>query len=143
MASVVRLPITNVYMGGDYTGIIRVGPDKKPMNVILDTGSSALALDGRKYAPELTKGDKSTDLAQTDSYGDGSSWTGAVIKTTIAVGDGDSSASLPGANASIAYQESASRSVSLPARRRVPDAQGYLAASLHLGSGSSGQRHRS
>ena len=108
MASVVRLPITNVYMGGDYTGIIRVGPDKKPMNVILDTGSSALALDGRKYAPELTKGDKSTDLAQTDSYGDGSSWTGAVIKTTIAVGDGDSSASLPGANASIAYQESAS-----------------------------------
>src|SRR5215470_7780727 len=106
MASVVRLPITNVYMGGDYTGIIRVGPDKKPMNVILDTGSSALALDGRKYAPELTKGDKSTDLAQTDSYGDGSTWTGAVIKTTITVGDGSAANALPGANAAIAYDSS-------------------------------------
>jgi hypothetical protein len=107
MPAVVRLPITNVYMGGDYTGVIHVGPDKKPMNVILDTGSSALALDGHKYAPELTKGDQSTRLGQTDSYGDGSTWTGAVIKTTITVGQSGSSAALPGANAAIAYQESA------------------------------------
>jgi hypothetical protein len=90
-------------MGGDYTGRILVGPQKQPMNVILDTGSSALALDGKKYKPQLTKGDHSTNLAQTDSYGDGSSWTGAVIKTTIAIGDGASPAVLPGGNASVAY----------------------------------------
>jgi hypothetical protein len=73
MTSIARIPITNVYMGGDYTGRILVGPEQRPMNVILDTGSSALALDGHKYRPDLTRGDKSTDLAQTDSYGDGSS----------------------------------------------------------------------
>jgi Eukaryotic aspartyl protease len=107
MASIVRVPITNVYMGGDYTGRILVGPEKQPMNVILDTGSSALALDGKKYHPQLTGGEKSTDLAQTDSYGDGSSWTGAVLKTTLTIGDGAGSVVLTGGNAAVAYTASA------------------------------------
>jgi|ERR1700733_323123 len=106
MPQIVRVPITNIYMGGDYTGVISVGPNKKAMNVILDTGSSALALDGTKYQPQLADGDQSTDLAQTDSYGDGSTWTGAVIKTTLTMGTSDSSVALPGGNASIAYQAS-------------------------------------
>src|SRR5277367_2181692 len=103
MPSIVRVPISNFYFGGDYTGVIYVGPDKKPMNVILDTGSSALAIDDTKYKPELTKGDKSTDLAQTDAYGDGSSWTGAVIETTLAIGSGAAAVVLPGGNAAVAY----------------------------------------
>jgi hypothetical protein len=107
MAKSARIPITNVYMGGDYTGRILVGPQQKPMNVILDTGSSALALNGRKYTPQPTKGDQTTDLAQTDSYGDGSTWTGAVIKTTVAVGTGNSEVTLKNANASVAYSASA------------------------------------
>jgi hypothetical protein len=107
MASSARIPITNIYMGGDYTGRILVGPQQKPINVILDTGSSALALDGRKYTPQLTNGDQSTNLAQTDAYGDGSTWTGAVIKTTIAVGSGDSTVTLQNANAAVAYNASA------------------------------------
>jgi hypothetical protein len=106
MANIVRVPITNFYMGGDYTGRILVGPEKQPMNVILDTGSSALALDGQKYSPEVGDGDQSTDLAQTDLYGDNSSWTGAVIKTTISVGEGASAAVLPGGNAAVAYSSS-------------------------------------
>src|SRR3984885_158024 len=106
MPQIVRVPITNIYMGGDYTGVISVGPNKKAMNVILDTGSSALALDGTKYHPELAGGDQSTDLAQTDSYGDGSTWTGAVIKTTLTMGTNNSSVVLPGGNAAIAYQAS-------------------------------------
>jgi hypothetical protein len=77
------------------------------MNVILDTGSSALALDGGKYKPDLKEGDKSTHLAQTDSYGDGSSWTGAVIKTSVGLGDGAKEVNLPGANAAVAYTRSA------------------------------------
>lgn len=107
MANIVRVPITNIYMGGDYTGLILVGPEEKPMNVILDTGSSALALDGTKYQPAFTGGEQSTDLAQTDSYGDGSTWTGAVIKTTLTIGTGDSNVVLQGGNAAIAYQASA------------------------------------
>jgi len=94
-------------MGGDYSASILVGPDQKPLNVILDTGSSALALDGKKYSPELAKGDKSTKLAQTDSYGDGSTWTGAVIQTTITAGAGPTAVALSDANAAIAYTSSA------------------------------------
>ncbi len=106
MATIARIAITNTVMGGDYTGVIFVGPKKKQMNVILDTGSSALALDGKKYTPDTADGDKTTDLAQTDSYGDGSTWTGAVINTSITVGTGASTAVLPGGNAAIAYQAS-------------------------------------
>jgi hypothetical protein len=107
MAKIARIPILNIYMGGDYTGQILVGPHEKPMNVILDTGSSALALDGHKYKPDLTHGDQSTKLAQTDSYGDGSTWTGAVIKTKIAIGEGASQVVLNDGNASVAYEQSA------------------------------------
>jgi hypothetical protein len=107
MPSIVRIPITNRYLGGDYSGRILVGPQKTPMNVILDTGSSALALDGHKYRPDLAGGDKATKIAQFSSYGDKSHWTGAVITTTVAVGDGSSQIALPGANASVTYDQSA------------------------------------
>src|SRR5579884_2824077 len=106
MTDTIRVPITNVLMGGDYTGRILVGAEKKPMNVILDTGSSALALNATKYKPDTTDGDKTTDLAQTDEYGDQSSWTGAVIQTTLTMGTGNSTVSLPGGNVAIAYNAS-------------------------------------
>src|SRR5579864_6374891 len=106
MATVVRIPITNVYADGDYTGVICIGPARKTMNVLLDTGSSALALDGTKYTPDFSDGDRSTRLAQTDSYGDGSSWTGAVIQSTLTVGMGATTATLNGGNVAIAYDAS-------------------------------------
>ena len=103
MSSIVRIPISNVFTDGQYTGRVLVGPHQRPMNVILDTGSSAFAIDGNKYAPDLAGGDKSTDLAQSDSYGDGRTWTGAVFKTTVTLGDGASSVKLRDANISVAY----------------------------------------
>ena len=106
MPIMARIPITNFYMQGDYTGRILVGPRQQPMNVILDTGSSALALDGKKYTPNPAGGDQTTELAQTDAYGDNSSWTGAVIKTKISIGQGNSAVVLSDANASIAYTAS-------------------------------------
>jgi hypothetical protein len=108
MPKTVRIPITNIYMDGDYTGEISVGPNKQKMNVILDTGSSALALDGRKYHPHPgAGGDKTTDLAQTDRYGDGSvGWTGAVLKTSVAIGSGAGAAvSIADANVAVAYEQ--------------------------------------
>jgi hypothetical protein len=107
MAKIARIPITNVYADGDYTGLILVGPEKKPMNVLLDTGSSALALDAKKYQPNLASGDQSTHLAQTDAYGDNSTWTGAVIKTQISIGEGETEVVLPDGNAAVAYTSSA------------------------------------
>jgi hypothetical protein len=106
MPKIVRIPITNFYAAGDYTGRFYFGPDRKPMNVLLDTGSSALALDGTKYQPQLTRGDKSTDLAQTDAYGDGSTWTGAVFEMSIVAGEGASAVPLQGGNAAVAYTAS-------------------------------------
>jgi hypothetical protein len=105
-AKIARIPISNMLLGGDYTGQIFVGPKQKPMNVILDTGSSALAIDGKKYKPDIAGGDITTDLAQTDSYGDGSSWTGAVIQTTLGMGSGGESLVLKNGNAAITYQAS-------------------------------------
>jgi Eukaryotic aspartyl protease len=107
MPKVVRIPITNVYLDGAYTGQILVGPDAQKMNVMLDTGSSALALDGRKYRPNIAGGDQTTDIAQSSSYGNGGSWTGAVIRTTVAVGNGALAVSAPAVNAAIADAESA------------------------------------
>jgi predicted aspartyl protease len=43
--SFARIAISNVPGGGGYTGQIQVGPDNRTMNVLLDTGSSQLALD--------------------------------------------------------------------------------------------------
>jgi len=106
MASIVTIPISNVLMGGDYTGQISVGPQAKTLNVILDTGSSALALDAKKYQPDVAGGDQTTNLAQTDSYGDGSAWTGAVIKTQISIGEGSDKVVLQDGNAAVAYATS-------------------------------------
>jgi len=106
MPKTVRIPITNVYMGGDYTGRILVGPHNQGMNVILDTGSSALALDGSKYRPDIAAGDKTTRLAQTDRYGDGSvGWTGAVLSTKVSVGSEAGQVTLSTANVAVAYEE--------------------------------------
>jgi Eukaryotic aspartyl protease len=88
MSNSVRIPITNINMDGDYTGVVTVGTGSsaKALNVILDTGSSALAVNGAKYSLTLGNGISATNLAQFDSYGDGSSWLGAVVKDTVQIG---------------------------------------------------------
>src|ERR1700683_5128219 len=85
-STTVRLPITNVYMDGDYTGTIYVGSQKKPCNVILDTGSSTLAIDGKFYDVKKDTSAKITDIAQEVGYADRSSWVGAVVMADVAVG---------------------------------------------------------
>jgi hypothetical protein len=107
MHKIARIPITNIYKDGDYTGLILVGPNKKPMNVILDTGSSALALGSHKYSPDLAGGDQATNLAQTESYGDGSTWAGAVLKSAITVGQPGAQVTVTGATVALANMESA------------------------------------
>lgn len=105
MAKSVRIPITNVFMNGDYTGRIHVGSHNRAVNVILDTGSSAFALDGHKYHPDTAAGDKTTTFAQTDRYGDNSGWTGAVLKTKVSLGDGAAQVTIPDANVAVAYEQ--------------------------------------
>jgi hypothetical protein len=104
MGKIARVPITNFYVGGDYSARLLFGADKIPLDLLVDTGSSALAIDAKKYKP--TASDKLTKLAQSASYGDGSSWTGAVISTQVTVGNGAASVELTDANVAVAYRES-------------------------------------
>jgi hypothetical protein len=105
MVNFARIAITNVLGGGDYTGQIQVGPDRRTMNVLLDTGSSQLALDARKY--KLAPGDRTTRLAQDCVYADGSGWTGAVIRTTVSAGAWGTPLVLTHANVALAYRSRA------------------------------------
>jgi hypothetical protein len=103
MSNVARIPITNVHGGGDYTGQIRIGRDLRTMNVLFDTGSSQLAVRARSYSPHLAHGDRTTNLAQTVGYSDGSYWTGAVIRTRVSAGLEGSGVVLDDARIAIAY----------------------------------------
>src|SRR5271170_5196703 len=105
-ATTVRLPITNIYMDGDYTGTILVGSQKKACNVILDTGSSTLAIDGKFFDVKKDTSAKITDIAQEVGYADKSSWIGAVVMTDVTVGS--QSLVLPQVPVAVAYHETAS-----------------------------------
>jgi hypothetical protein len=102
---VVRIPIVNVYMDGDYTGVINVGSAGKAANVILDTGSSTLALEGSFYDPSTDQSAKTTNIAQEVQYGSGS-WVGAVVLTDVSVGSGGQGVNLQQVNTAVAYAES-------------------------------------
>jgi len=97
----VRIPITNIYLGGDYTGVVNVGSQRKAANVILDTGSSTLAFDGNFYNPSRDQTASLTDIAQEIAYGSGS-WIGAVVRSDIGIGGAD----LPQVNVAVTYLES-------------------------------------
>jgi hypothetical protein len=98
--TVLRIPITNGYGGGDYTAPITVGSQGAVANVILDTGSSTLAVIPRVYDPSADKGAQFTPLAQDVLYGSGG-WTGPVITTSLSMGTGGQAASVD-ANLAIA-----------------------------------------
>jgi len=87
-AGALRIPITNVRSGGDYTAQIKVGSSGAPANVILDTGSSSLAVTTNAYDPNADTSKELTPLAQDIAYGEGG-WTGPVIKTSISIGTGE------------------------------------------------------
>jgi hypothetical protein len=81
----IRIPITNVYGGGDYTAQITVGSQNAVVNVIMDTGSSTLAAKQGTYKPHLDKNLKPTAYAQDVTYGTGG-WAGPVVQTTLTMG---------------------------------------------------------
>jgi Eukaryotic aspartyl protease len=103
MSTIVKMPISNVLLGSDYTGAIMVGSGQVKLNVILDTGSSTLAVVSQDFNPSTDQGVTTTNIAQEVQYGSGS-WVGAVVRTAVGLGVG---VSLSGANLAVTYQESA------------------------------------
>jgi len=91
--TVIRVPINNVKGGGDYTGEIRVGSQGAVANVILDTGSSTLAVIPRVYKVAEDKNVTLTSFAQLVTYGTGG-WSGPVLQTTLSMGSGANQASV-------------------------------------------------
>jgi hypothetical protein len=102
-AQTVRMSITNAYLGDDFTGTIYVGSQKTPCNVLLDTGSSTLAVDGNFYNVKKDKSAAITDIAQEVKYMDGSSWMGAVVTTGVTAGS--EGVLLAQVNVAVAYHE--------------------------------------
>ena len=100
----VRLAITNIHMDGDYTGTIHLGSRRKACNVIFDTGSSTLAIDGSHYDVTGDRQAKITSVAQEVGYADGSNWVGGVALTEVMVGE--RKLKLPGVPVAIAYHTS-------------------------------------
>ena len=86
-SSAIRVPITNVYGGGDYPASIAIGRNGTKANVILDTGSSTLAVLPNVYDVTGDRDAQPTALAQDVIYGTGG-WAGPVVKTTVALGTG-------------------------------------------------------
>jgi hypothetical protein len=78
----IELPI-NLTLGiGAYTTKLYIGSEKIAVDVLIDTGSSTLAIDLKKYQPANDIHLTTTTFAQDVVYGQGG-WAGPVIHTQI------------------------------------------------------------
>ena len=89
-SKVIRIPITNVYDGSDYSAQLVIGSGKATANVILDTGSSTLAVDPKAYGGTGDRNLKTTTYAQEVLYGTGG-WAGPVVNTNLRFGNSSGS----------------------------------------------------
>lgn len=77
-----KIPITNVYAKGGYCAQLHLGANKEPVNVILDTGSSTLAINKNAYQAQNDAKLTTTNLAQQVTY-PLFSWSGPIINTLV------------------------------------------------------------
>jgi hypothetical protein len=83
--TILRIPITNIYDGSDYSATLAVGSRNAAVNVILDTGSSTLGVDPKAYNGASDTNLAPTTFAQIVTYGTGG-WAGPVVLTTVQLG---------------------------------------------------------
>jgi len=78
--------ISNNIVGHAYTGTLLIGEQLDPVNVIIDTGSSTLAVLKAKYRAGSDAFLEPTSLLQYDAYGPNGEtgfWFGPVVKTQV------------------------------------------------------------
>jgi Eukaryotic aspartyl protease len=90
----IELRTTLAYAKGAYTVEIKIGSQEHIANVLLDTGSSTLAVLPLAYDASHDTSLMATTLAQSIAYGVGT-WAGPVLKTKIAFGDKQHARVLP------------------------------------------------
>ena len=99
-ANAIRIPITNVFCESDYTAQMLIGSQKTPANVIMDTGSSTLAVKPSTYDAAKDSNKTPTTLAQEVLYGTGG-WAGPVVNTSMVMGSGRNGVTLKNAPVAI------------------------------------------
>ncbi len=102
----VIIPVTNVYAKGGFTVKIKVGSEGTTANLILDTGSSTMVVQGEDYDPADDRALQATSLAQNVTYGMGG-WFGPVVKTKVTMGSGPFSVGIEEAHIAVTRKEMA------------------------------------
>lgn len=106
MGVAARIPITNQVTGSNFTATLRVGSAATRIDVMLDTGSSMLTVDGSEgavYDVATDTAATTTELLQTASFASGT-LLAAVVHTPVGLVAGDAAApTVPGANLAVAY----------------------------------------
>lgn len=102
-----QLATTLAYAKGGYSTALSLGSGECPLNVLLDTGSSTLAVTPGRYAPQQDSRLKATALAQQVTYGKGA-WAGPVLQTQVGFGQGEHARRID--DAAFAFVETDSRS---------------------------------
>ncbi len=77
-----KLPINIVAAKGGYCVQMEIGSQQVKVNLLLDTGSSTLAVECKKYNPQKDFYLRSTVFAQAIIYGSGG-WAGPLVKTNL------------------------------------------------------------
>ena len=101
MAHSIRLALTNTLADGGYSVRAHVGIHQQAVHLILDTGSSTLAVNHTCYNVEKDKCAEFTYYTQSIKYGVGS-WHGPVVKTQVSLGMFGHNVTLPDAFTAIA-----------------------------------------
>jgi Eukaryotic aspartyl protease len=104
MAELVRFPITNAVTGNAFTLKLSVGSGAVPVNVLLDTGSSMLAVNADPYDPGSDHAAVTSQLLQNGSFQDGT-FMAAVVRTRVGMlaGDAATAVIVPNANLGVVY----------------------------------------
>lgn len=87
MHSAVELPTTLAHAQGAYTVAMAFGSEGQAANLILDTGSSTLAILPQAYDPTRDQMLRATAWAQEITYG-GGAWAGPVLRSRLGFGHG-------------------------------------------------------
>ena len=86
-ANAIHLDTSLAWAKGGYTVQVSLGSGRQPANLVLDTGSSTLAVSPTAYAAERDTALSATPWAQDIRYGSGA-WAGPVLRSSLAMGEG-------------------------------------------------------
>lgn len=82
-----QLDTTLGWAKGGYTVRVELGSGRSPANLVLDTGSSTLAVSASAYSPGHDTALSATPWAQDIQYGAGA-WAGPVLRSSLSLGEG-------------------------------------------------------